>query len=171
MGKSYWMVVQTHENYRISRDLGLTVHGLRRRHRRRAERMRPDDKLLYYISDLKKWSATATVKSRCFKDEKELWTPVPRGERFPYRLKLEPDIVLQEDSYLDGLQLGPRLEYVKRWFPESWYLAFFETLHLIPQRDFRLLEGEMKRVLRRIGQGPGGASTQDEDSEETSDSA
>ena len=54
MGKSYWMVVQTHENYRISRDLGLTVHGLRRRHRRRAERMRPDDKLLYYISDLKK---------------------------------------------------------------------------------------------------------------------
>ena len=152
MGKSYWMVVQTHENYRISRDLGLTVHGLRRRHRRRAERMRPDDKLLYYISDLKKWSATATVKSRYFKDDTALWNPVPRGERFPYRLKVEPDIVLQEDSYLDGLQIGPRLEYVKRWPPEHWYLAFFETLHLIPQRDFRLLEGEMKRVLRTIGE-------------------
>ena len=151
MGKNYWMVVQTHENYQISRDLGLTVHGLRRRHRRRAERMRPDDKLLYYISDLKKWSATATVKSRYFKDDTELWNQVPRGERFPYRLKLEPDIVLQEDGYLDGLQLGPRLEYVKRWPPEHWYLAFFETLHLIPQRDFRLLEGEMKRVLRAIG--------------------
>ena len=90
---------------------------------------------------------------------------MPRGERFPYRLKLEPDIVLQEDSYLDGLQLGPRLEYVKRWFPESWYLAFFETLHLIPQRDFRLLEGEMKRVLRRIGQGAAGTDAQDGDSD------
>lgn len=162
MGKNYWMVVQTHENYRISRDLGLTVHGLRRRHRRRAERMRPDDKLLYYISDLRKWSAIATVKSRYFKDEKELWNPVPRGERFPFRLKLEPDIVLQEESYLDGLQLGPRLEYVKRWHPESWYLAFFETLHLIPQRDFRLLEGEMKRVLRNVGRGAGGTGSEAE---------
>ena len=171
MGKNYWMVVQTHENYQISRDLGLTVHGLRRRHRRRAERMRPDDKLLYYISDLKKWSATATVKSRYFKDDTELWNQVPRGERFPYRLKLEPDIVLQEDGYLDGLQLGPRLEYVKRWSPEHWYLAFFETLHLIPQRDFRLLEGEMKRVLRAMGDNTSVAAPDDEGPEESWDLA
>ena len=53
------------------------------------------------------------------------------------------------------MQLGPRLEYVKRWPPESWHLAFFETLHLIPQRDFRLLEGEMKRVLRNVGRDTG----------------
>ena len=36
---------------------------------------------------------------------------------------------------------------MKRWLPESWPLAFFDTLHLIPQRDFSLIEGEMKRVV------------------------
>ena len=43
--------------------------------------------------------------------------------------------------------LAPRLEYVKRWPPEDWPLAFFDRLHLLPQRDFRLIEGEMKRNL------------------------
>ena len=148
MGKNYWMVVQTRENFEISRDMGLTVYGLRRRHRRRAERMVPEDKMLFYISGIRKWGAVATVKSRYFKDDSEVWVPVPRGEKFPYRVRLKPDMLLDEEDYVDGLQLGPRLEYVKRWAPEDWHLAFFETLHLIPQRDFRLIEGEMKRILK-----------------------
>ena len=158
MSKNYWMVVQNRENFEISKRMGLTVHGLRHRHRRRAERMNPDDKVLFYISDLRKWGAIATIKSHSYEEDSEVWKPIPRGERFPYRVKLEPDMVLNEDDYLDGLQLGPRLEYVKRWPPEDWYLAFFETLHLIPQRDFRLIEGEMKRILRKgRGRRRGGA--------------
>jgi hypothetical protein len=42
--------------------------------------------------------------------------------------------------------LGPRLDYVKRWAPENWPLAFWDRLHLLPQRDFRLIEGEMERI-------------------------
>ena len=63
-------------------------------------------------------------------------------------MKLEPYIVLDEEDYIDGLLLGPRLDYVKRWPPEEWPLAFMDALHLLPQRDFRLIEGEMKKVSR-----------------------
>ena len=57
-------------------------------------------------------------------------------------------ILLREEDYIDALLLAPRLDYVKRWVPENWPLAFFDTLHLIPQKDYRLIEAEMKRTIR-----------------------
>jgi hypothetical protein len=56
-------------------------------------------------------------------------------------------MVLNQEDFIDALELAPRLEYVKRWAPEDWPLAFVDSLHLIPQRDFRLIEGEMRRCI------------------------
>jgi hypothetical protein len=64
-------------------------------------------------------------------------------------VRLTPSIVLDETDYIDALEVGPRLEYVKRWPPERWPLAFHDTLHLLPQKDFRLIEGEMKKIVSR----------------------
>ena len=47
--------------------------------------------------------------------------------------------------------LAPRLEYVKRWPPENWYMAFQGNLHLLPKSDFLLIEEEMKKL--RFGKG------------------
>ena len=43
MGKNYWMVVESLENFEITKGLGFTLHGLGSRYRRRAQRMQPDD--------------------------------------------------------------------------------------------------------------------------------
>ena len=147
MPKSSWMAVQTPENFAVSQGLGFTVHGLSFHHRRRAQRMEPDDLMLFYISGIRKWAAIATITSRYFEDREPIWKSEGRGEVLPYRVKLTPSIVLDEDDYVDALVLGPRLEYVKRWVPEMWPLAFMGALHLLPQRDFRLIEGEIKRAL------------------------
>ena len=149
MPKNYWMVVQTPEDFAISLRLGFNVHGLKSRHRRRAQRMEPDDRMLFYINGIRKWAAIANVTSRYYEERKPIWNSGSGGEAFPYRVKLAPSIVLDEEDYIDALVLGPRLEYVKRWVPEMWPLAFTDTLHLLPQRDFRLIEGEMKKVLAR----------------------
>jgi hypothetical protein len=109
--------------------------------------MEPDDRVLYYVSGLRKWTAIASIASRYFEDRTPIWKPNRRGEDYPYRVKLSPSIVLEERDYIDALEIGPRLEYVKRWPPERWPLAFHETLHLLPQRDFRLIEGEMKKIV------------------------
>jgi hypothetical protein len=62
-----------------------------------------------------------------------------------------PDYVLDEDLWLDARQIGPTLEYVKKWAPEDWPLAFIGMLHIVPQRDFTYLEDEMRRLLRKTG--------------------
>lgn len=147
MGKSYWMIAESPENFEITKSLGFTLYGAGPKHRRRAERMQPDDRMLYYVKGLRKWTATATVTSRSFEERTDIWVPNRRRDVFPYRVKTAPDIVLDEEDYIDALMLAPRLEYVKRWAPEDWPLAFFDRLHLLPQRDFRLIEGEMKRNL------------------------
>jgi hypothetical protein len=149
MGKNYWMVVESLENFEITKGLGFTLHGLGSRYRRRAQRMQPDDRVLYYVKTIRKWAATATITSRCFEDNTPIWKPTTRGERFTYRVKLAPDVVLDEDDYVDALFLAPSLDYLKRWLPEVWPLAFYDRLHLLPQRDFRLIEGEMKRNLSK----------------------
>jgi hypothetical protein len=42
--------------------------------------------------------------------------------------------------------LAPRLDYVKRWPPENWYMAFQGNLHLLPKNDFVLIEEEIKKL-------------------------
>jgi hypothetical protein len=149
MAKNYWMFVESLENFAITKDLGFTLHGLGPKYRRRAERMRPDDRVVFYVSGLRKWTATATITSRYFEDSTPIWKSVGRDNGYPYRVNLAPDIVVDESDYIDALILAPRLDYVKRWAPEDWPLAFFDRLHLLPQRDFRLIEGEMKRVVNK----------------------
>ena len=151
MPNNYWMVVQTRDNHEITRGRGFTIHGLTSKQRRRARRMEPDDRILFYVGgDVRKWTAIATVTSKYFEDRTPIWeSNGSRRELYPYRVKMTPSIVLDEDDYIEARILAPRLEYVKRWPPELWPLAFFDTLHLIPQRDYRLIEEEMRRIRRQ----------------------
>ena len=151
MPNNYWMVVQTPENHEITRGQGFTLHGLTSKQRRRARRMEPDDRILFYVGgSVRKWTAIVTVTSKYFEDRTPIWqSNGSRRELFPYRVKTTPSIVLDEADYIEAQILAPRLEYVKRWPPELWPLAFFDTLHLIPQRDYRLIEAEMRRIGRQ----------------------
>ena len=109
--------------------------------------MGPDDRVLFYVSGIRKWTATASITSKYFEDRAPIWkSHGRREEQYPCRVRMSPSIQLDEEDYVDALVLGPRLEYVKRWPPERWYLAFQDALHLLPQRDFRLIEAEMKKT-------------------------
>ena len=145
MGRNYWMFVESWENFEISRELGFTLHGVGGKYRKRAQRMQPDDRVLYYVSGVRKWAATATIVSHCFRDSTAIWKSSGTVDEFAYRVELVPDIELNQEDFIDAMILAPRLEYIKRWRPEHWPLAFRGSLHLLPQRDFRLIEREMKR--------------------------
>ena len=146
MARNYWMFVQTERNFHITRQMDFKLHGLGAKYRRRTDRMQPGDNVLYYVSDTKRWTALATIRSKAFEDSSPLWKPTHRGEDFRYRVKMAPRLVLEDEEAIDALMLAPRLEYLKRWAPELWPLAFIDSVHLLPQRDFRLIEAEMKRV-------------------------
>ncbi len=144
------------ENFNITRSRGFDVQGIDSGNRRRAVRMASDDRVVYYVRGVRKFAATATVTSGHFRDGSRIWKHHLSKETFPHRVELSADIVLDESQYIEASQIGPTLEYVKKWAPERWDLAFFGMIHIIPQRDFNLLESEMQR-LQKMGGSEGGA--------------
>ena len=149
------MFVESAQNFEVLKEINFSLFGMGPKYRRRAERMKPDDRVLFYVKGLRKWPASATIASTYFEDNSPLWSPTTRNESFQYRVKLRADIVLDEEDYIDALLLAPQLEYIKRWVPEDWPLAFWDRLHLLPQTDFRLIEGEMQRIASNKGPVPG----------------
>ncbi|MBM3942777.1 MAG: EVE domain-containing protein [SAR202 cluster bacterium] len=145
MPRNFWMVVCNPENFSITRQMGFTVQGLKAQHRRKVQRVEAGDRLLYYVSGIRCFTATATLTSGYFEEETQIWRN-EGNSTWPYRMRIKPEIVLDEGQYIDANMLAHRLDYVRRWPPENWYMAFQGNLHLLPKRDFFLIEEEMKKL-------------------------
>ena len=152
MAKNYWMFVETEENASITRGLNYQLFGIGPPYRKRAQRMQPKDRVIFYTRQSKKWTASGTLTSKYFEDDSTVWQPETKKKDFMYRVHIEPNYVLDPEKYIDGNLVGPSLDYVKKWYPEHWHLAFWERLHLIPQKDFSRLEGEMIRLCSPINE-------------------
>jgi hypothetical protein len=159
MGKTYWLLSSTEENFQATSDLGFSVQGVDTKERRKAVRMAEEDRMIFYISDRRAFAASTTLTSNHFENHERIWKSHRGAEDFPHRVEMRADVVVQEESWVDAMQIGPRLEYVRKWPPEMWPLALVGTLHIIPQRDFTMLEEELKRAslankqTRRRGRG------------------
>ena len=57
------MFVESPENLLVHKEMNFSLFGMGPRYRRRAERMKPDDRVLFYVKGLRKWPATATITS------------------------------------------------------------------------------------------------------------
>lgn len=44
----HWIVVSSVDNWQRTVDRGFTIQGLKSRHRKKAEQMRPGDKIVFY---------------------------------------------------------------------------------------------------------------------------
>ncbi len=149
MPKNYWMVVTSPEEYRFTRSHGFKVQALKSQHQRKVQRIEPGDRILYYIGGKRYFAATATATSRYFEDRSSQRRKDGAGGP-PLKIRIHPEIVLDEKDFMDACQIAPRLDYVRRWTPEDWYIAFAQTnLHLLPKKDFILLEAEMHKVKSR----------------------
>lgn len=150
MPRNYWMVVLSPGNFVVTRDQGFTIQGFPSNMRRKAERMEAGDRMLFFISEVQKFAATTTVTATYFEEHTPLWKSHRPEEDFPYRVHLEPAVVIDDEAdFIDALEVSPRMEYVKKWIPERWPLAFVGMLHLIPRKDFSFLEEEMKKIVNR----------------------
>ena len=152
MSTSYWMVVGSPENFQIARDLGFSLFGFKSTRRREAAMIKPGDKLIFYLTGIMKLAGTATITSEYFEDHTPIWRSEKKaGEDYPFRVHIEPEIILDAADYLDARDVGPRLAYTKKWPPQHWRLAFQGNLHQLPQEDYDLIVSEMKQVGARAG--------------------
>ena len=145
MPRNFWMIICNEENFNITRNLDFTMQGLKSEYRRKVQRVETDDRLLYYVSGIRRFTATATVTAPYQEVEDGTW----RNEgsaTWPYRIEIKPELVLDDAQYIQAGLLAHRLDYIRRWPPENWYMAFQGNLHLLPKGDFFLIEEEMKKL-------------------------
>ena len=145
----FWMIVSSPDNFRKTRELGYTIQGLKSRHRRRVETMRVGDRLLYYVTGRMAFAATVTVASPMYEDHTPLWRSARRDEDYPWRVHIRPDIILDDVDWIPAKELAYRLDYVRKWPPEHWTLAFQGHIHALPRNDFAIVEDEVARSSRR----------------------
>ena len=145
MPSNFWMTINNERNFRITQRMGFTVMGLKAQHRRKIQRVADGDRILMYLSHRRRFVATATAISDYFEAGDTIWEKEGKAG-FPYRVNIRPEIVLRDDQFMDANLIAPRLEYIKRWAPEDWYMAFQGNLHLLPKSDFLLIEEEMKKL-------------------------
>jgi hypothetical protein len=144
----HWMIVTSPENLRKTREHGYTIQGVKSRHRRRAETIRAGDRILYYVTGRMAFAATVTVTSNMYEDHTPVWRTARRDEDYPWRVHIRPDLVPEESDWVPAKALAYRLDYVRKWPPENWTLAFQGHLHQLPQKDFSLVEEELSRLAR-----------------------
>lgn len=146
-GTNYWMLVSTPDNFEISRSMGFTTQGIKSRHRKKAERMKPGDRVLYYLTGQMAFAGTATITSTYWEDHQPIWKSEKKGEDYPFRFQIKPDIILEKGELISAQYLISNIEYVRKWPVEHWHLAFQGNVHLLPEKDFDFIEGELKKVM------------------------
>lgn len=144
MAANHWLIVTSPENIATTRDLGYTMQGFKSRHRKKAERMQPGDRMVLYATGRQAFAFTATITSPYWEDHTIVWDGRKKGEDYPFRVKIQPDITLPEADYVPAVGLLPALEFPRKWPADHWHLAFQGNVHLIPATDFACIEAALR---------------------------
>lgn len=139
---NYWIIVGSPENFRITREHGFTVQGLKSRHRKKAEQMRPGDRITWYVTGLKAFAGTATITSEYYEDHTPIWksSNKKRDDDYPFRFGISPDTILEDGSFVEAEPVARLLTHVSKWPAANWTLAFQGNVHKIDQDDFEKIE-------------------------------
>lgn len=149
-GPTSWIIVSSLDNWRTTAEHGFTIQGIKSRHRKKAERMRPGDKIIYYVTGLKAFAGIATIESDYFESHERIWAsgdPKKAAEDYPFRVEIAPDLVLDEASFVPAEGVARRMDYAKKWPEKNWTLAFQGNVHQIGDADYRLIRGEIEARL------------------------
>ena len=153
----YWILVGSAENLEATRAHGFTVQGFKSRHRKKAEAMRPGDCIVYYVTGVQGYAATARVTSEVFEDHTLIWKskdPKKAAEDYPWRVQIEPDVVLPPGEYVPAEDIAHQLHHVQKWPKDHWRLAFQGQLHRIDEHDYELIRTALVQAASRRSVAP-----------------
>ncbi len=145
--KKYWIVVSSVDNWRRTKERDFTIQGLKSRHRKKAEQMRPGDKIVYYCTGVKAFAGVSTIASEYFEDTEPIWVSGNKkraGEEYPFRVRIEGDLALADDDFVPAEPLARQMIYASKWPAEHWTLAFQGNVHLVPEEDYDLIRAAIE---------------------------
>jgi EVE domain len=140
-----WILTGSPENFGATRERGFRLIGMKERRRRLAEQIEPGDRLVFYLTQVGRFAASAIVTSGMFEDRTKVWPGKPGApDPYPWRFATEPEIVLDEAAWIDAETLKDDLEHVRKWPAEHWRLAFQGQLRAVSETDADLLVDRLR---------------------------
>ena len=153
----YWIVVGSPGNFEKTAEHGFTVQGLKSRHRKKAERMKPGDKIIYYITGQKAFAGVVTIESPYFESHETIWVssdPKKAAEDYPFRVEITPDVSLGLKDATPAEPLARQMQYAAKWPEKNWTLAFQGNVHEIGAEDYGLIRKAIETAaLAGVGAG------------------
>jgi predicted RNA-binding protein len=147
---TYWIVVGSPDNFVRTAERGFTVQGFKSRHRKKAERMKPGDKIVYYLTGRKAFGGIVTIESPYFESNERIWEsrdPKKAAEDYPFRVKIAPELVLSVADAIPAEPIARQMAYVAKWPAANWTLAFQGNLHEIGEDDYRLIRDAISSAV------------------------
>ncbi len=146
---AYWIIVGSPDNFERTEKLGFTVQGIKSRHRKKADRMKPGDKVLFYLTGIKAFGGVATITSPYFESHEPIWRsgdPKKETEDYPFRVNIEPDVVLTAKTATPAEPIARHMSYVSKWPAANWTLAFQGNVHEIGEADYELIRDAIAKA-------------------------
>lgn len=137
-----WIVVGSPDNFAATRAHGFTIQGLKSRHRRKAEAMRPGDRIVWYITGAKAFAGHAEITGDAYEDHTPIWKsrdPKRDAEDYPWRLPIRAVRILEQDGWVAAEPLARQMHHASKWPAANWTLAFQGNVHKLDAHDGDLL--------------------------------
>ena len=145
--RTNWLLVSSPDNFETSRARGFDIAGMKSRHRKKAERVAPGDRVVYYLVGVKSVGGLSEVTGTYFEDETKIWESNKPGEVYPYRFPVTLVYARDQGDYLPMETIVHALTYPKRWPPQHWTLAFQGNVHVLSDGDYDLIAEALKQPV------------------------
>jgi hypothetical protein len=143
-----WILTGSPENYAATREGQFSVIGLKERNRPRALEIAPGDRIVFYLTRIKRFAGSIRVTGELFEDRARIWPGKPgKVDSYPWRFETEPELILEEEDWIPAESLAPELEHVAKWPSEHWTLAFQGQIRTISEHDSALLAERMSAAV------------------------
>ena len=147
---THWLLVSSADNFETSRKRGFDVAGMKSRHRKKAETVKPRDTVFFYMVGIKSIGGMAEVTGTYYEDPVHIWTSSKQGEEYPFRFPIKPiTIIADPRDFIEVEPLVDALDYPKRWPRANWTLAFQGNVHKLNEHDYDLIASAIKAAAAK----------------------
>jgi hypothetical protein len=143
-----WVLTGSPENFAATRERDFSIIGLKEKRRAFALQIEPGDRIVFYLTRIKRFAASVIVTGELHEDRTQIWPGKPgAADPYPWRFETRPEVVLEEDDWVPAEELAGKLAHVQKWPAEHWTLAFQGQIRVVTDADGRLLVDRLRAAV------------------------
>ena len=137
----YWLCVTTNESWNVVKK--QRIWGVSERNRRKIERVKPGDFLVFYVKP-KKIAGIFKATTKSFEDNERIFGAAgsDQNDVFPYRIRLETVKLAESPIPIEGL-VG-KLKFITS--KTMWRGYFRRAMQIISEEDFSEIKSSIERT-------------------------